>query len=825
MTSYIPPALRGRRARLIALSVALPVGIAGSLVALPLTAQATPSADAVIAEVYGGGGNSGATLTHDFIELGNAGGAAFDLTGWSVQYLSGSPGATTKWSVTPLSGAIPAGGSYLIQQAKGTGGTDALPTPDATGTIAMSASSGTVALVHSTTALTCLTADDCAADAGIKDLVGFGTAVVRETSPATGADNTHSVTRDAKLTDTDNNSVDLSGATPSPRNSAGEGGGTAPGDGDPSPTPSPTNTTPGDVRIHDIQGKTRISPYVGQSVTNVPGVVTAVRSTGTSRGFWIQDTKPDNDPATSEAVFVFTGTTTPQVKVGDSVLVSARVVEYYPGGQASGVQSLTELSGATTVVLSSGNELPAPVVITAKTVPDKYAPKVKGGGNIEALPLKPTKYALDWFEAHEGMRLQIGDSRVVGASNSYGETWVTTKPKQNATPRGGTIYKSYDDVNSGRLKLISLTGDQITANVGDTLTGTSTGVLDYSNYGGYVLQTTTLGKVKSAGLKAEVAKKGKSDELSVATYNVENLAPANAQSKFDRLAEGIVTNLAAPDVVSLEEIQDNSGATNDGTVAADKTLAKFIAAIKAKGGPSYEWRSIDPEDGKDGGQPGGNIRNVFLFNPQRVSFVDRPGGDATTPVKVVTTTTKDKKGKVVKTEVSLSASPARINPTSTAWNSSRKPLVGEFTFRGQQVFVVGNHFNSKGGDQPLHSANQPPVLSSETQRVAQSKEVHAFVSDLLAKDKQAKIVVLGDLNDYPFSKPLDTLTKGKVLTDLIDTLPKNERYSYVYDGNSQTLDHILVSPAIKKPGYEVVHINAEFADQASDHDPQVVRIK
>ncbi|MCL7377150.1 endonuclease/exonuclease/phosphatase family protein [Streptomyces sp. 35G-GA-8] len=803
--------MRGRRAKAIA--VALPVGLAGSLIALPFTAQATPSPDAVISEVFGGGGNSGATLTNDFIELGNAGDGPFDLTGWSVQYLSGSPTSSSKWQVTEIKGAIPAGGSYLVEEAKGAGGDTPLPTADATGTIAMSASSGTVALVRSTTPLTCLTAADCAADTNVKDLVGFGTATVRENTPATGADNTHSVARNAALADTDNNSADFSGATPSPRNSAGAGD----GGGEPEPTPSPTNTTPGELRIRDIQGTTRISPQAGKTVTNVPGVVTAIRGTGSSRGFWIQDTAPDKDPATSEGVFVFTGSATPQVKVGDSVLVSAKVVEYYPGGQSGGSQSLTELSGPTTVVLSSGNPLPAAEVIDARTLPEAYAPKVKGL-SIEPLALKPDKYALDWFESREGMLIQVGDSRVVGASNAYGETWVTTKPKQNPTPRGGTVYPSYDEANSGRLLIASLTGEKLAANVGDTLTGTTTGPLDYSNYGGYGLQASTLGKVKSGGLKPEVAKKGKSDELSVATYNVENLDPTDPQAKFDRLAEGIVKNLATPDIVSLEEIQDNNGAKDDGTVAADKTLAQFVAAIEAAGGPAYDWRAVDPADKTDGGEPGGNIRNVFLFNPKRVSFVDRPGGDATTATKVVTT---GKNGK----DITLSVSPGRINPTSDAWKSSRKPLVGEFTFRGEQVFVIGNHFNSKGGDQPVHGAFQPPTLGSEAQRLTQAKEVNDFVSGLLAKDKKAKVVVLGDLNDYQFSKPLTTLTRGGVLVDLMNKLPKNERYSYVYDGNSQTLDHILVSPGIKNPDYDVVHINAEFADQASDHDPQVVRIK
>ncbi|MFD6987346.1 endonuclease/exonuclease/phosphatase family protein [Streptomyces sp. NPDC059943] len=809
MPPSIPPALRGRRARAIA--VALPVGLAASLIALPFTAQATPSPDAVISEVYGGGGNSGATLTNDFIELGNTGDGPFDLTGWSVQYLSGSPGPTSKWQVTEIKGAIPAGGSYLVEESKGSGGDTPLPAPDAAGTIAMSASSGTVALVRSTTPLTCVSAADCAADTNIKDLVGFGTATVRENTPATGSDNTHSVARNTALADTDNNSADFSGATPSPRNSAGAGDG-----GEPSPAPSPTDTTPGELRIHDIQGTTRISPQAGKTVTNVPGVVTAVRVTG-SRGFWIQDTAPDGDPATSEGVFVFTGSSAPQVKLGDSVVVSGKVTEYYPGGQSSGSQSLTELTGPTTAVLSSGNPLPRAELIGAGSLPETYAPDAKGL-SIESLALKPGGYALDWFESREGMLVQVGDSRVVGASNAYGETWVTTKPRQNPTPRGGTVHPSYDQLNSGRLLLGSLTGEKVTANVGDTLAGTTTGPVDYGNFGGYSLQATTVGTVKSGGLKPEVAKKGRSDELSVATYNVENLDTTDPQAKFDRLAEGVVKNLATPDIVSLEEIQDNNGAKDDGTVAADRTLAQFVAAIRAAGGPAYDWRSVDPADKTDGGEPGGNIRNVFLFNPARVSFVDRPGGDATTATEVVTT---GKHGK----DITLSVSPGRISPVSDAWKSSRKPLVGEFTFRGEQVFVIGNHFNSKGGDQPTHGAFQPPTLGSETQRLTQATEVHDFVAGLLAKDRKAKVVVLGDLNDYQFSKPVAVLTRGGILTDLMDKLPRNERYSYVYDGNSQTLDHILVSPGIKKPGYDVVHINAEFADQASDHDPQVVRLK
>ncbi|SCE42072.1 hypothetical protein GA0115261_105221, partial [Streptomyces sp. OspMP-M43] len=114
------------------------VAVALAVTALP-AAQAAPSATAVISEVYGGGGNSGATLTRDFVELANAGSAPFEVGGLSVQYLPGSPSAGSQWQVSELSGSIAPRGRYLVAQAAGTGGTVALPTADATGAIAMAA--------------------------------------------------------------------------------------------------------------------------------------------------------------------------------------------------------------------------------------------------------------------------------------------------------------------------------------------------------------------------------------------------------------------------------------------------------------------------------------------------------------------------------------------------------------------------------------------------------------------------------------------------------------------------------------------------------------
>ncbi|MGW0856864.1 endonuclease/exonuclease/phosphatase family protein [Streptomyces sp. NPDC002690] len=782
------------------------VAVALSVTALP-AAFAAPSASAVISEVYGGGGNSGATLTRDFIELGNAGGAAFDLSDYSVQYLPGTPSAGSLWQVSPLAGSVAPGGRYLVAESAGTGGTVALPTPDATGTVAMAAGSGTVALVSGTTPLTCKTAADCAVDTRIVDLVGYGSAVVRETAPAPTPSATASVARGAAQADTDDNSADFAAGAPTPVNTAGQtsGGGST----DPGEPSGPTE--PGTVRVHDIQGTTRLSPLDGQTVTGVPGVVTGIRTTG-SRGYWLQDTAPDADARTSEAVFVYTGSAAPGVVAGDSVLVSGKVDEYYPG---TGAQSVTEITAPKTTVLSHGNALPAPVVLDASSVPAAYTPTA-GGGSIEALSLEPDTYALDLYESLEGVRVRIADTRVVGATNSYGEMWVTVKPNENPSARGGTIYTSYTDQNTGRIEVMSLdTAKPLpAANVGDVLSGTTTGVLDYVSFGGYALQATEVGTRTDNGLKREVTRKQKKKELAVATYNVENLDALDDQAKFDTLASGVAVNLSSPDVVSLEEIQDDNGATSDGTVGSEATLKRFTDAIVAAGGPRYSWRYIAPEDGKDGGEPGGNIRNVFLFNPKRVSFVDRPGGDATTAVSAVDT----RKG------VQLSASPGRINPTSAAWADSRKPLVGEFRFDGKTVFVIGNHFASKGGDLPLHGKNQDPERSSEVKRIQQGAEVNAFVKSLLAADKSAKIITLGDLNDFAFSPAVAALTDGKVLKPLITTLPGDEQYSYVYEGNSQTLDHILTSPGVRRLDYDVVHINAEFSDQASDHDPQIVRV-
>ena len=172
-------------------------------------------AQVVISQVYGGGGNTGATYTNDFIELFNRGAAPVSLNGWSVQYNSAT--GTGTWQVTNLTNVtLQPGQYYLVQEAQGTGGTTPLPTPDAIGTIAMSGTAGKVALVNNTTAL-------AGCPAGLIDLVGYGATAncFEGTGPTPAPSNTLAVARAANgCTDNNQNAADFATGAPAPRNTA-----------------------------------------------------------------------------------------------------------------------------------------------------------------------------------------------------------------------------------------------------------------------------------------------------------------------------------------------------------------------------------------------------------------------------------------------------------------------------------------------------------------------------------------------------------------------------------------------------------------------------
>jgi predicted extracellular nuclease len=571
------------------------------------------------------------------------------------------------------------------------------------------------------------------------------------------------------------------------------------------------------LRIHDIQGAQHRSPYEGQSASRVPGIVTAVRT----NGFFLQDPDPDGFDATSEGIFVFTSSA-PGVAVGDSVLVSGRVTEFRPGAEAADNLTTTELSSP--VVETVGHDAtiaPTLIGIGGRVPPLFVISDDAAGGNVEnpGTRFDPREDGVDFHESLEGMLVRVRRPMAVGPTNSFGEAPVVADggllgfPR---TPRGGVLIRP-SDFNPERIILDDVLAATPDANVGDRL-GSVTAVVDYSFGNFKYLVTADATIAHHARLKPETTRAPRSNELAVASMNVENLAGDEGQAKYDRLAGILVNNLEAPDIVAAEEIQDDDGAPSEGNADATVTWTRLIAAIEAAGGPTYDYRQIDPVPGQDGGEPGGNIRVGFLLRTDRgVSFVDRGVPSAVVGTDVV----KAPGGP------QLTISPGRIDPTNAAFNASRKPLAGEFRWRGRTYFVIGNHFNSKGGDDPLFGRLQPPLRGSEVQRHEQAEIVGGFVDKLLGADRNANVVVLGDLNDFEFSETLAILEGRGRLTNLMETLPVFERYSYVFDGNSQVLDQVLVSRniAATRPEYDSVHVNAEFFDQASDHDPQVARLR
>lgn len=548
------------------------------------------------------------------------------------------------------------------------------------------------------------------------------------------------------------------------------------------------------LEIWEVQGATHTSPFVNQSVT-LTGVVTAVDPFGTARGYTIQSENPDGDLRTSDGIYIFTGSTSPGVTVGQRVSVTGNVTEFRNSGRPTDL-TLTQLTGATRTVLASGVALPPPVVLGAGGRPAPTSVIENDNfGSFDA-----SSDGIDYWESLEGMRVTLPGAQVVQPQfSTFGEFYAVANQGAGATgmnSRGG-ITISASDANPERIQIDDdFQGSPFpppSVNTGDRL-GDVTGVVGYS-FSAYELFATQAYTATSGGLQRETsAIQRAADRLTVSSFNVLNLDPGDGAAKFAGLAGQIVNNLNRPDIIALQEVQDNSGATNNGVVDASLTYQTLINAIAAAGGPTYAFADVAPTNNADGGEPGGNIRVGYLYDPTRVTLsgpVSRlPGADA-----------------------------------DPAFADSRKPLLASFEFNGETVTLINNHFASKGASSPLYGTEQPPVNGQEGQRILQAQFVNDYVDGLLSANSDLKLIVLGDLNEFDFEDALQVLegTPGsEVLKNLAGDLPESERYSFIFDGNSQLLDHILVSSALydgSQPLFDIVHVNAEFASSFSDHDP------
>ena len=784
-----------------------------------LTCTGLAHAEILISQVYGGGGNTGATYRRDFIELRNTGTEPVSLAGWSVQYASAT-GST--WQTTDLAGSIPAGGYFLIAQAQGSGGTTDLPTPDVSGSIAMAGTAGKVALVSHQTALS----GACPLGSSVRDFVGFGSnANCSETAPAPAPSNSTAILRkDNGATDTGNNSTDFIAGAPNPRNS-----GSAP----PDPPDPPISLT-----IAQIQGNAAVSPHAGKRVVT-EGVVTARKF---NNGFFLQSLVPDTDPATSEGIFVFTQAAPPvDASVGNVVRVTGTVTEFTPSSNPNQL-SITELTEVAVELLSTGQTLPAPVELTAVDV------------NSQASPTT--------LERLEGMRVSVATARVVQASNDnideddalsftdgvfyvilpgvarpfrepgIGVMDVIPIPAGKSPPRFDTNQERLMVRSRGQIGATALTVD-VDADISGLV-----GVLDYHS-GAWTFTPDAGSSIGVAGGKqpSAVSDAG-SSEVTIGGFNLLRLfdeindsnggpaiKPAALDKRLTKTSTAICAWLKAPDILGVVEVENLRVLT---------MLADRINSTCPKA-PAYVPYLVPGNDV-------GGINVGFLVSTRATGANPR--------VQVLGVQQYGK-------EATLA------NPDgSTSLLNDRPPLVlnavvHEASGGQYPVTVIVNHLRSLNDIDSIESGSNGWATTGErvrAKRVAQASYLAGLVNTLQQADANARIVLTGDFNAFEFNdgyadvmgivlgRPAfetDVLTwaPSPLVTPLVDGSQlvgePAERYSYVFEGNAQTLDHVLVNEALildaAKARVEHARLNADFGVhhfgdagvpmRVSDHDP------
>ncbi|KAG0634248.1 Endonuclease/exonuclease/phosphatase [Tuber brumale] len=587
------------------------------------------------------------------------------------------------------------------------------------------------------------------------------------------------------------------------------------------------------LTISEINGPAHRSPYENKDVTDVTGLVTAIGPSG----FFLRDTTPDRFIQTSNSVYVFTSssiTIRGNIAVGDVITIDGRILEY----RSSGVHLfLTEISAPRNLrKVSSGNKVD-PVVLGRERSPPVYyysAIDEKAGG-VFAVPnnqnlysvvnatVEQDKYGLDFWESLSGELVKIPGPVALSKPSSFGDVWVNGEWRVTGkNSRGGlTIVpgSAGADANPEAIRIGSpLDGTKNEATkLGDKLEEI-TGVITYV-LGFYTVLPLTALKVKShvePSLPPSTLLKSSStcSGLTFGCYNVENLALKSAH--LPKVADHIVTYMGAPDFVFLQEVQDDDGPNNSGNVSSNQTLAALSAAIRDRSGVNYRFAAIDPVDGMDGGQPGGNIRVAYFYNPEFFTLRNPNPGSSTEATEVLP-------------GPELKFNPGRIDPLNAAWTNSRKPLAAVFNTKdGDTVFVINVHFTSKGGSSGIQGDARPPVNGGVTDRQAQAESVASFLSKILAEDRAAKIIIAGDFNEFTYVSPMRAFDGIAYDLDVVTSIPVEERYTYLFDMNSQQLDHMLVSYEItqRDPEYEHVHINTwnTLEGEVSDHDPSVAKL-
>jgi len=812
------------------------------MLVLPSMATAVdPAAPVVINEVYGGGGNSGATYKNDFIELFNSGTTAVDLSTYSVQYTSATGAAWT--SKTDLAGSIAPGAYYLVQEAQGSGGTQDLPTPNAVGTISMSGTSGKVALVSNQAALTC--GADCDSAAGVVDFVGFGTTAndYAGAAAAPAPSNTTSISRNAAHANTANNGADFTAGAPTP-----QAGGQAP-PGDPVP-----------ATIEEIQGTGPSSPLAGKTVIT-KGVVTAAYPTGGYNGYVIQTpgTGGPLDLAThtgSDAVFVYSSATVASVAIGNYVQVTGAVSEF---------NQLTEVTVATAAdLVKLTDTVTAPAPATTAAFPTTNAQRE----SLESMLYRPTTdfTITNTFGTNQygEIGLARGDQPLlqqteVGRPGSAEAAAQVARNAANAfvlDDGATTNFLSAANMNQTP-PYISLSNP---LRVGAPVTFTKPVIFSIggspTNPSWRFQPTSQVTPADTAGYPAtwtntraaapDARRIGAAD-FKVASFNVLNFFTklgadtAGCTSYKDRAGNPITVNSCpnngprgAWDAANLKRQQDKivaaingSGADVAGLMevensivageAKDATLSHLVDALNAAAG-STVWAYVPSSAELPAPSEMDVINNAIIFKPTAV------------------------------TPVGAARALGTQSSTGQAFDNAREPIAQQFkpVAGGDSFLFVVNHFKSKGsagpwpGDKDIGDGQG----ASNESRVRQATALKDWIPTLVDPAKES-VVMVGDYNSYSQEDPLQVLyTAGYTDAEHDFNVGK---YSYSFAGLSGSLDHVLLNAKARAraTGADIWNINSpesvalqysrynyhgtlfyapdQFA--ASDHDPVVLGLK
>ncbi len=774
--------LRGLPTRLIL--------VLGTALVAWLGAAAPALAAVQISQVYGGG-NSGATLKQDFIEIFNAGNTAAAVGGWSVQYASSTG---TSWQVT----ALPAGttlqpGQYLlIRQAQGAGGMVDLMAPDVTGTIPMSATAGKVALVqNATTALSgaCPTAN-------VVDFISYGAASSAcEGSPTANLSNTTAALRTAGgCQDTSVNLNDFTIGTPNPRNTAsalavcsGGGGG---GGGGPAPTPTP-------LAIYTIQGSGNTSPFVGTLVRS-QGVITRL----VNNGFFMQDSTGDGNLLTSDGLFVFTGTPThAAAAVGNRVEVTGTVTEFNVGAASNAhtaARTVTQLSAVSTVTLQGTGFAITPTVVSLPEATEDELERYEG---MLVTLTGPLTVSQNFFQGRYGqITLSVG-GRLESPTNRFRPGTVQAQAMANENTRRRIIL---DDGSS--LQNPSPTpyfSAQSQPRAGDVINGSVTGVIDFglatnsnTEPGDYKIHPLTA-PTFTAGNPRSSAPEAVGGNLKVASFNVlnyfttftngntatgqtgqgcslgstvlaSNCRGANNLNEFQRQQAKIVAALVAidADAVGLMEIQNN------GNTAVQNLVDALNATV---GAGTYAAAALPAQStGTDA------IRVAVIYKPSRLAPLAAPLSD-------------------------------------TATINNRPTLAQGFVLpSGERFSLVVNHLKSKGSCPAANDADFAGNFDAgdgqgcwNLQRKQQAERLRIFVAQVQAAFGSNDVLLVGDFNAYAQEDPIFELTSA----GYVDQIGRFNSfgYSYVFDGAAGRLDHAITTATLSPRVTRAIewHINAD----------------